>query len=280
MSSTTTTTTSSELSDPGRLAGKSSPAAAARSPEKPAINFSQTCSLLSQYLKEKGTRGDLPLGAPEMFRRAAAAGNPMNFAAPRPVKSMDLFPQQAGFGATKEDGAKDAAVAAAAADSIEVKPAAATAAKEPETAQMTIFYAGQVIVFNDFPADKAKEVMLMASKGSSRSCSPPGTPNLSRARSPYAPEAVRNRVDPGPSRGLPPQHPANNMIQACIPGLPEPTGSDLPIARRNSLHRFLEKRKDRITAKAPYPTAAPAATPSSPAAESKPWLTLAAAQSQ
>ncbi|CAN6204566.1 unnamed protein product [Urochloa humidicola] len=28
--------------------------------------------------------------------------------------------------------------------------------------------------------------------------------------------------------------------------------SDMPIARRNSLHRFLEKRKGRITAKAPY----------------------------
>ncbi|KAL3747051.1 hypothetical protein ACJRO7_015913 [Eucalyptus globulus] len=264
------TTASSELSDSGRLP---------RSPEKPAINFSQTCSLLSQYLKEKGPLGDLPLGAPEMFRRAAAA-NPMSFAAagaPRPpVKSMNLFPQQAGFGgsSTKEDVTK---AAAAAADSTEAKPAAA---KEQETAQMTIFYAGQVIVFNDFPADKAKEVMLVASKGSSRSCSPPGTPNLAHPANAYAPETVKNRVDPGPSRGLPPHHPANNIIQACIAGLPEPTGSDLPIARRNSLHRFLEKRKDRITARAPYPTAASAAAPpSKPAAESKPWLTLAA-QSQ
>lgn len=253
------TTASSELSDSGRLA---------RSPEKPAINFSQTCSLLSQYLKEKGPLGDLPLGAPEMFRRAAAAPRP-------PVKSMNLFPQQAGFGgsSTKEDVTK----AAAAADSTEAKP---PAAKEPETAQMTIFYGGQVIVFNDFPADKAKEVMLVASKGSSRSCSPPGTPNLAHPANAYAPETVKNRVDPGPSRGLPPHHPANNIIQACIAGLPEPTGSDLPIARRNSLHRFLEKRKDRITARAPYPTAASAAAPpSKPAAESKPWLTLAA-QSQ
>lgn len=54
-------------------------------------------------------------GAPEMFRRAAAA-NPVSFAAPRPVKSMDLFPQQAGFGSAKGDAA--AKVAAAAADSM------------------------------------------------------------------------------------------------------------------------------------------------------------------
>lgn len=44
-----------------------------------------------------------------------------------------------------------------------------SATAEPERAQMTIFYAGKVIVFNEFPADKAKEVMLLASQGSSQS---------------------------------------------------------------------------------------------------------------
>lgn len=35
---------------------------------------------------------------------------------------------------------------------------------EPQTAQMTIFYDGKVMVFNDFPADKAKEIMLLIEK--------------------------------------------------------------------------------------------------------------------
>lgn len=38
---------------------------------------------------------------------------------------------------------------------------------QPQAAQMTIFYGGQVIVLDDFPADKAKEIMLLAAMGSS-----------------------------------------------------------------------------------------------------------------
>lgn len=40
--------------------------------------------------------------------------------------------------------------------------------KGPKAAPMTIFYAGQVIVFDDFPADKANELMSFASKGISQ----------------------------------------------------------------------------------------------------------------
>lgn len=43
-----------------------------------------------------------------------------------------------------------------------------------------------------------------------------------------------------------------SKAQSMIPPQTEANGSDLPIARRSSLHRFLEKRKDRAVARGPY----------------------------
>nr|VDC60904.1 unnamed protein product [Brassica rapa] len=40
-----------------------------------------------------------------------------------------------------------------------------TTTRYPQTAPLTIFYNGEVIVFSDFSAEKAKEVMDLASKG-------------------------------------------------------------------------------------------------------------------
>ncbi|KAK8503190.1 hypothetical protein V6N13_025950 [Hibiscus sabdariffa] len=254
----------------------------AGSPEKP--SFKQTCSLLSQYLKEKGSFGDLTLGMTcngetngktEMLRPCSTMDLfPVNEKSgddsgmTRKSRSMDLFPNQAGFPSPPVpvyDGLKrvDSSVAAM------NKPAAT----EPQTAQMTIFYGGQVIVFNDFPADKAKEIMLLAGQGSFQ--------NPAHLNAPFTCSMARTPVESG--IGVPMTSSFSNTVtQDCVlrsAQRPIP-GGDLPIARRASLHRFLEKRKDRIITKAPYQTADNrAASPSKPAGN-KSWLGLAAQSPQ
>lgn len=42
---------------------------------------------------------------------------------------------------------------------------------EPKNAPLTIFFSGQVLVYNDFPADKFKEIMALACQGCSAACS-------------------------------------------------------------------------------------------------------------
>ncbi|XP_047947947.1 protein TIFY 10A-like [Salvia hispanica] len=178
-----------DIVDSGRL-----PAAATRS------NFSHTCSLLSQYLKEKGTFGDLTLGLTPTPEIKDAPTETVNF-----------------LSAIENSGGRKAK-------------------SEAVTAPMTIFYGGQVIVFNDFPADKAQEIVALASKSSAVAAPPP------------AAESAAAFVSAQPS-----------------------LDSDLPIARKNSLARFLEKRRDRVTANAPYPAAARKAVPPPKAEE---WLGL------
>jgi len=207
---------SSEIVDSGKFSGQKP---SAKAPEK--SNFSQTCSLLSQYLKQKGTLGDLSLGItngmPETYRQTSTTTMNLFPVVEKPVasnNSMNLFPQ-----AEKKKS-------------------------QPERAQMTIFYGGQVIVFNDFPAEKANELMLLASKGTTKN-----SPNL-------APKTTTDT--------------ANLAVSAVVQRPPQPIITDLPIARKASLHRFLEKRKDRITARAPYQLN------SSKIDDSKSWLGLAA----
>ncbi|CAK9155189.1 unnamed protein product [Ilex paraguariensis] len=80
----------------------------ARSSEK--LNFSQKCSRLSQYLKENGSLGDLSLDMNRNLESNGMAKTCRQRVASMPTPTMNLFPQQAGFGSsfTKEELPKTA----------------------------------------------------------------------------------------------------------------------------------------------------------------------------
>ncbi|XP_065849314.1 protein TIFY 10B [Euphorbia lathyris] len=238
-------------------------------------SFSQRCSLLSQYLKVKGSFGDLSLGmtcntegnVPETMNLFPTNENQFDVST-RNVRSVDLFPQQAGFSTSDPDGQKR----------VELSINKAATSDSPP-AQMTIFYGGQVIVFDDFPADKAKDVMVLAGKGTSQSLSattgfpiknppPVFSPNLA-----IPPMECSSSV-PCTSNAV--ASFGKNLFQDRIQPPPKPISTDLPIARRASLHRFLEKRKDRIISRAPYTLNGSGAAAPSRSGESKSWLGLAA----
>ncbi|CAJ1975735.1 unnamed protein product [Sphenostylis stenocarpa] len=244
----------------------------AKSPEK--SSFSQTCSLLSQYIKEKGSFGDLtlgmtcstePCGSPETSCQSATTMNLFptkeNNVTPKNLTTMDLLSPQASYHPSEEIPSL--------VNSSAIKPLS----KGAKTAQMTIFYGGQVVVFDDFPADKANEIMSYArGKPQSQSNS---VFTYTQSQPSFPPNLVRASADS--SAPIIPTVNITNSIHEHSQASARPIVCDLPIARKASLHRFLEKRKDRIASKAPYPVTN---GPSNKAAESMPWLGLSATSPQ
>ncbi|XWS12179.1 hypothetical protein CRYUN_Cryun37aG0067600 [Craigia yunnanensis] len=217
-------------------------------------------NLLSQYLKEKRDLGDISVG---MTSKPEAKGHEtsrqqamtMKFlpnmdnssessrlnlvASTSNVKSSDFFPNIGSFGASSS---KD--------DTTNKTDFRKQALLKPKNAQLTIFFGGQVLVYNDFPADKVKEIMDLASQGCSTACS--GVVADSGM------EKVNSNIDKIDSSNsdIPDLNVASTTAyspaQDSSVERRQYGGSDLRIARRNSLHKFFEKRKDRATARAPY----------------------------
>lgn len=188
-----------------------------KAPEKEkSSTFAQTCSRLSQFIKEKGSLRDhlgLQLDISGKLQESKEAQNEL----------LDLFPQQAGIGCPRDKEILDAD----AADNITTFSEPATMETEPKSTPLTIFYEGKIFVFDNFPAAKVEELVLLGSSGS-ENC-----PSSSGFVSTPMPEIIKTSDSP------------------AVASRPGPT-SDIPIARRASLHRFFDKRKDRVASKAPY----------------------------
>ncbi|MED6193453.1 hypothetical protein PIB30_019568 [Stylosanthes scabra] len=245
---------------------------AARSPEK--SSFSQTCSLLSQYIKEKGSFGDLTLG---ITCNSEPTGSPETSC--QSATTMNLFP-------TKENNVvpKNLTFTGTAMDLLSPQPAFNSSAvksvsKAPKTAQLTIFYNGQVVVFDDCPAEKANELMAFANKGLSSQSQNSSVYTYTQSQPSFPPNLARTSAADSTVQAFPKVNivasAGTNSIHEHSKPQSRPVVCDLPIARKASLHRFLEKRKDRIASKGPYQAANPIRSANKPA-ESMSWLELGA----
>ncbi|KAJ1687277.1 hypothetical protein LUZ63_018667 [Rhynchospora breviuscula] len=240
---------------------------AAKSGEK--RNFTVACGLLSQLVREKGNNVNFNLGNNEVYRR--------------PTTTMKLLPGadvSSGEIETESDfiegnGNKNDFISCSNKfenPEMELFPrsidlaggkSAKTEAGEQEKSQLTIFYGGKVLVFENFPADKAKDLMNYAIKGNPTACSSTYI-NVTSSSAP-TPSMEQAKICPTTS---------NPIVDAQIhaQSSTQPIFSDLPIMRKASLQRFLEKRKDRITTKTPYQVSKKGMTASKE--ETVPWLGL------
>ncbi|MCO5585653.1 hypothetical protein L7F22_039588 [Adiantum nelumboides] len=114
--------------------------------------------------------------------------------------------------------------------------------------QLTMFYAGSVRVYEDVPVHKAQAILLLAS-------------GISRGDSYHASYAMNNNVRINGIQSRPPTPPlikqSSTAESTDVSTLTRPAAkpfrrsqAELPFARKASLTRFLEKRKERVEERA------------------------------
>ncbi|XP_021716556.1 protein TIFY 10A-like [Chenopodium quinoa] len=204
-------------------------------------NFTQTCTRFSQFLKERRSFGHLDafktLASSDLDVKGAGAKEVTNAATnnvfPKNIEkekmSLELFPMMSSL--TAANGAENSTKIMA--DSRESPISKEEPKISTSTPSMTIFYGGRVLVFNDLPEDKAQEIVSLAKNGMMGPRSQAQTQTQAHNES-QTPRAINDVL-------------AQDVATQGVGNL-----SDLPMARRVSLHRFMEKRKHRVAANAPY----------------------------
>ncbi|KAE8682610.1 Protein TIFY 3B [Hibiscus syriacus] len=114
--------------------------------------------------------------------------------------------------------------------------------------QLTVFYNGSICVFDAIPAEKVREIMLIAATAAKSA----DMKNVATDHATTSPVLTRS-----PSLQSAATATALASPQAQVYSINRPTfcklQAELPIARRHSLQRFFEKRRDRLVNRNPYP---------------------------